>query len=60
MCVNSSWLANLVNTIVLYTGLKICFILHGMAFQLADDMLDFTGTTASLGKGALSDIRQVY
>lgn len=30
----------------------------GMAFQLVDDMLDFTGTTASLGKGALSDIRQ--
>ena len=50
----------LVNTIVLYTGLKICFILQGMAFQLVDDMLDFTGTTASLGKGALSDIQQVY
>ncbi|KAH7435836.1 hypothetical protein KP509_06G081100 [Ceratopteris richardii] len=30
----------------------------GMAFQLVDDMLDFTGTTASLGKGSLSDIRQ--
>lgn len=30
----------------------------GMAFQLVDDMLDFTGTTASLGKGALSDIAQ--
>lgn len=30
----------------------------GMAFQLVDDMLDFTGTTASLGKGALADIGQ--
>ena len=53
---NSSWLANLVNTIVLYPGLKFCFILQDIAFQLVDDMLNFTGTTASLGKGALSDI----
>ncbi|CAI0544842.1 unnamed protein product [Linum tenue] len=29
----------------------------GMAFQLIDDVLDFTGTSASLGKGSLSDIR---
>ncbi|MCL7046681.1 hypothetical protein MKW94_000505 [Papaver nudicaule] len=29
----------------------------GLAFQLIDDILDFTGTTASLGKGSLSDIR---
>ncbi|WOL03400.1 solanesyl-diphosphate synthase 1, mitochondrial-like isoform X1 [Canna indica] len=29
----------------------------GLAFQLIDDVLDFTGTTASLGKGSLSDIR---
>ena len=28
-----------------------------MAFQLIDDVLDFTGTSASLGKGSLSDIR---
>ncbi|CAL1403042.1 unnamed protein product [Linum trigynum] len=28
----------------------------GMAFQLIDDVLDFTGTSASLGKGSLSDI----
>lgn len=29
----------------------------GLAFQLIDDVLDFTGTTDSLGKGSLSDIR---
>ncbi|XP_057727688.1 solanesyl diphosphate synthase 3, chloroplastic/mitochondrial-like isoform X2 [Arachis stenosperma] len=29
----------------------------GLAFQLIDDVLDFTGTSASLGKGFLSDIR---
>ncbi|KAK9936845.1 hypothetical protein M0R45_013667 [Rubus argutus] len=29
----------------------------GLAFQLMDDVLDFTGTSASLGKGSLSDIR---
>ncbi|KAI3831604.1 hypothetical protein MKX03_017452 [Papaver bracteatum] len=28
----------------------------GLAFQLIDDILDFTGTSASLGKGSLSDI----
>ncbi|XP_023733799.1 solanesyl diphosphate synthase 3, chloroplastic/mitochondrial isoform X1 [Lactuca sativa] len=28
----------------------------GLAFQLIDDVLDFTGTSSSLGKGALSDI----
>ncbi|KMZ74551.1 Solanesyl-diphosphate synthase 3, chloroplastic/mitochondrial [Zostera marina] len=30
----------------------------GLAFQLIDDVLDFTGTSLSLGKGSLSDIRQ--
>ncbi|MBA0663592.1 hypothetical protein Goklo_003697 [Gossypium klotzschianum] len=30
----------------------------GLAFQLIDDVLDFTGTSASLGKGSLSDIQQ--
>ncbi|KAJ0240064.1 Solanesyl diphosphate synthase 3 [Hirschfeldia incana] len=30
----------------------------GLAYQLIDDVLDFTGTSASLGKGSLSDIRQ--
>lgn len=30
----------------------------GMAYQLIDDVLDFTGTTTSLGKGSLSDINQ--
>ncbi|CAN6683699.1 unnamed protein product [Malus baccata var. baccata] len=29
----------------------------GLAFQLIDDVLDFTGTSASLGKASLSDIR---
>ncbi|KAM3237085.1 Solanesyl diphosphate synthase 3, chloroplastic/mitochondrial [Capsicum annuum] len=29
----------------------------GLAFQLIDDVLDFTGTSATLGKGSLSDIR---
>ncbi|KAL8511848.1 hypothetical protein ACS0TY_018325 [Phlomoides rotata] len=29
----------------------------GLGFQLIDDVLDFTGTSASLGKGSLSDIR---
>ena len=30
----------------------------GIAFQLVDDMLDFEGTSASLGKPALNDITQ--
>nr|ASQ40927.1 geranyl pyrophosphate synthase 2 [Pelargonium graveolens] len=29
----------------------------GLAYQLIDDILDFTGTSSSLGKGSLSDIR---
>ncbi|XP_073003723.1 solanesyl-diphosphate synthase 1, mitochondrial isoform X1 [Typha latifolia] len=29
----------------------------GLAYQLIDDVLDFTGTSASLGKGSLSDIQ---
>ncbi|KAL8460991.1 hypothetical protein ACS0TY_032469 [Phlomoides rotata] len=32
----------------------------GLAFQLIDDVLDFTGTSTSLGKGSLSDIRHVF
>ncbi|KAK4488144.1 hypothetical protein RD792_003886 [Penstemon davidsonii] len=31
----------------------------GLALQLIDDVLDFTGTSTSLGKGSLSDIRHV-
>ncbi|GAB4858292.1 Solanesyl diphosphate synthase 3, chloroplastic/mitochondrial [Ancistrocladus abbreviatus] len=31
-------------------------VLKGLAFQLIDDVLDFTGTSALLGKGSLSDI----
>ncbi|KAM3309657.1 hypothetical protein ACQJBY_030752 [Aegilops geniculata] len=30
----------------------------GIAYQLIDDILDFTGTSASLGKGSLSGIHQ--
>ncbi|OMO65752.1 Polyprenyl synthetase [Corchorus olitorius] len=30
----------------------------GLAYQFIDDILDFTGTSASLGKGSLSDIHQ--
>lgn len=30
----------------------------GMAFQLLDDALDFTGTTAQLGKAAYADLRE--
>lgn len=33
--------------------------MQGLAFQLIDDVLDFTGTSATLGKGSLSDIRHV-
>lgn len=35
------------------------FLSQGLAYQLIDDVLDFTGTAASLGKGSLSDIRHV-
>ncbi|CAL5326928.1 unnamed protein product [Camellia sinensis] len=37
----------------------VCNILGivGLAYQLIDDVLDFTGTSTSLGKGSLSDIR---
>ncbi|GJX83652.1 solanesyl diphosphate synthase 3, chloroplastic/mitochondrial-like protein isoform X2, partial [Tanacetum coccineum] len=33
-----------------------CFV-PGLAFQLVDDVLDFTGTSSSLRKGSVSDIR---
>jgi hypothetical protein len=48
----------------LYISLELTFDLfpflsQGLAYQLIDDVLDFTGTSASLGKGSLSDIRHV-
>jgi len=39
--------------------ISLCTVLQGLAFQLIDDVLDFTGTSASLGKGSLSDIQHV-
>eukprot|EP00850_Spirogloea_muscicola_P008028 SM000042S15295 [mRNA] locus=s42:111350:113881:- [translate_table: standard] len=39
--------------------LAYCYGRHlGLAFQLVDDALDFTGSLATLGKPALSDLRQ--
>ncbi|KAH9747974.1 Solanesyl diphosphate synthase 3 [Citrus sinensis] len=32
-------------------------LLPGLAYQLIDDILDFTGTSASLGKASLTDLR---
>ena len=32
---------------------------QGIAYQLIDDILDFTGTSASLGKASFTDINQV-
>lgn len=34
-------------------------LFQGIAYQLIDDILDFTGTSASLGKASFSDINQV-
>jgi len=39
--------------------ISLSTVLQGLAFQLIDDVLDFTGTSASLGKGSLSDIQHV-
>lgn len=47
--------------VILFVGMiGTCTLYQGLAFQLVDDILDFTGTSASLGKGSLSDIRHVY
>lgn len=45
------------NNYCLRSCMHVC--LQGLAFQLIDDVLDFTGTSTSLGKGSLSDIRHV-
>ena len=45
---------NLIWCVILISG-----IMQGLAYQLIDDVLDFTGTSASLGKGSLSDIKHV-
>jgi geranyl diphosphate synthase len=34
-------------------------MMQGLAYQLVDDALDFTGTQKTLGKPALSDLGQV-
>ncbi|PWA40871.1 thiol protease [Artemisia annua] len=41
----------------LICDVKAGYCYKGLAFQLIDDLLDFTGTPSSLGKGSLSDIR---
>ena len=38
---------------------SVYFLSQGLAYQLIDDVLDFTGTSASFGKGALSDMCHV-
>lgn len=35
------------------------FWLQGLVYQLVDDALDFTGSKTTLGKPALSDLREV-
>ncbi|KAI3701582.1 hypothetical protein L6452_26767 [Arctium lappa] len=51
----ASLISNNCKSIALFTGQTA----EGLAFQLIDDVLDFTGTSSSLGKGVLSDIRRV-
>ncbi|XP_042407204.1 solanesyl-diphosphate synthase 1, mitochondrial-like isoform X1 [Zingiber officinale] len=61
----ASLISNSCKAIALLAGQTTEVALHaysygrhlGLAFQLIDDVLDFVGTTASLGKGSLSDIR---
>ncbi|KAE8719996.1 Solanesyl diphosphate synthase 3 [Hibiscus syriacus] len=53
-CKAIALLAGQTTEVVRLSTAKIWF---GLAFQLIDDVLDFSGTSSSLGKGSLSDIR---
>ncbi|GKA39853.1 polyprenyl synthetase [Tanacetum coccineum] len=44
---------------VIITMAHLYAFLQSLAFQLVDDVLDFIGTSSSLGKGSLSDIRHI-
>ena len=47
------------HSFVFRADLSVYFLPQGLAYQLIDDVLDFTGTSACFGKGALSDICHV-
>ena len=62
----TSLIANSCKAIALIAGqpAEVCMLAYdygwnlGLAYQLVDDVLEFTVTTTSLGKGSLSDMRQ--
>ncbi|MCL7022652.1 hypothetical protein MKW94_020495 [Papaver nudicaule] len=64
-CKTASLIANSCKAITILAGqtTEVAMLAYdygkhlGLAYQLIDDVLDFTGTSASLGKGSLSDIR---